>query len=240
MADSSVNAKFELLRGYDLIHPDYKDISVNLVPYNKVTTDAMEYVIKNLLSHVSIQKITGKQDLPFLTLDEEEVNKFVDFFNKSDKDLKFETMRSFIGDPTKLFDRINHAIKYGIPYKNQTNELLSIFLHEDEACKLYLKGYYRKQSPDNMLSEEELDLFNKVSGILQRYVYDTNDAPLIIFDPLEKDIVSAVKSNPNLSAEEIAVEVAKINSSLRVIAEGLTLPIATSGSDGSRRQTGQR
>jgi hypothetical protein len=240
MTDSSVNAKFELLKKYGLTFTNYQMVCLQFPAFKRVPVEDMEYAIVNLLDHVSQRKIIGKQDLPFLTLDREEVDCFINFFNQNDKDLKLETFRSFIGDPKKLFGRIEHCIKYAIPYKDQDNSLLSILSYEDEPCRQYLKGYFMESSPDKDLSEDEMILFNKVSGILQKIVYENTKGPLIIFDPLEKDIIAAVKSNPNLSEEKIAYEIIKTNSSLRIITEGIAIPFATSGSDGSRRQTGQR
>lgn len=242
MADSSVNAKIELLENYGLIPNGYVDLGMQLLPYQSVSIENMENAIVKLIDHVSINMIRGKQDLPFLTLKPDEVKVFEDFFVK-DPSLKFETFRSFIGKPTKLLNRITHCMDYGIPYKNENNELLPILYSEDAACKLYLSGYFKKEnkeSDDNKLSEDEIELFTKVCAILQKLVHDNGTGPLIIFEPLESKIIETIKSNPNLSEEKLAYEIIMSYQSLQTLTQGITIPFAESNSDSGRRQTGQR
>ena len=240
MTDSSVNAKIELLKKYGLTFLSYQTVCMQFPPFKRTPVEDMEYAIVNLLEHVSQKKMTGKPDLPFLTLNREEVDNLINFFNSHDNDLKFETFRSFIGDHKDLFDRIEHCILYKIPYKDQDNNLFSILYNENESCKHYLKGYYKKSDSESNLSESELILFNKVSGILQTLVYENSKEPLIIFDPLEQDIISTIKLNPDLSVEKMAYEIIKNNSSLRIITEDMAIPFAESSGDSGRRQTGQR
>lgn len=124
MADSSVSNIIAVLKRFDVVDDNYKDIINHLLPfYGKLNVDDIEKNIELILPYSECKKITGRHDLPFLTLTEEERNSIINGFESTDNDLKLRSLFyfKFNNNLKKMFDAIKYCIENDIKYKDENN-----------------------------------------------------------------------------------------------------------------------
>ncbi|MBR5662273.1 MAG: hypothetical protein IKX00_01315 [Bacilli bacterium] len=134
MADNSVPNIIGVIKRLDIVDENYKDVINHLLPlYGALNVDDIEKNVELILPHSECKKITGRQDLPFLTLTEEERNTILNGFVSTDNDLKLRSLFYFkFGSKlNKMFEAIKTCIEQDIPYKNENNLVYDELFNND-------------------------------------------------------------------------------------------------------------
>ena len=209
MDDLSVNGIITILKKYDLIDENYKNIVSDLFSYiskKAIYRERVEQIASSLPKYSSVPKITGYYDLHCLTLTPEELKAYLDGFNEYGDAIKLRQLGCFRAEPNGIFKRIKHCVQNGIPYVDTENVLFNEINFPSES-NLYLDGFYLKDKPGNKLTDQEIDLYNKVCGLLQTLVFKNSPQnqpyKLPIYGTVKDNIINAIKDNPTLSAEDI-------------------------------------
>lgn len=238
MSESSVGSIIEELNELKLVSEEYKEKIKNdlFTYYGSVDKNNVINISNSLLGYSFNNTLTGRFDLPFLTLSEQRVKKYVEGFNSTDNDLKLKYLGNFKVDPDGLFERLNYCIDYNIPYKDENSVLFSEINFELESS-LYLRGMYLKRELNKDLTEEEIEKFSKVCAYLQKIAYEKMHVKLLIVSQLEDAILNKIKSDPNLTVSEIA---SSLLDELSILKDMSDYPIYNAEYESDYRGNGRR
>lgn len=203
MTDSSVNKIVEFLQEQDLLDENYTNIKNDLLVYRKsIYVENIISNIKKLSKYFSGLKLKNVLDIPFLTLSNEEADKFSLKFEELGENIKLRTLRDFKENPEDIIKRVRFCQQYEIPYCTDDGVLFQEIASEMDSS-LYLRGYYLKQFQNNGLNDNEIEKFIKVCSMLQQLSFKNIKQKLFINREIENEIKTYIKNNPSLSEDDI-------------------------------------
>lgn len=246
MKGSSINDIVDVLEELNLISDQYKesgDIKSHLTSYKgAIYSQNIPYIANSLVDYSLNKKLIGRFDIPFITLSKEEVDGYLKIFNELDNSIRIKQLGLFKENPEHLYERIDFCIKNGIPYKDGSNILFNEVNFANE-CGFYLKSKVISELPQYELTDNKKNIFYKTCGALQTRVYDSMKEKLPITDELADVIIEIVKSDPNLTNDDIDYVVKKTIEKLpylNVIVDTESMPFIGDTTNNMHERNGQR